>query len=111
MRKQPFLLSVLAVCSLLFSACTVGLNKNSRAKFAEIKVQFVEVNHNLSGFKEGIEDLNEKLDTLNKNLVDLKTILSANMDKLNPAELVATLKRIAGALEALNIKAGKVLGD
>lgn len=109
MRKISFLFLVFLVCSFL-CACTVGLNKNARAKFAEIKVQTVELNHNMSGLKETFEDINEKLETLNKTFAELKAMLSANLDKLKPEELLIVLKRLADAMEALNIKAGKVLG-
>ncbi len=104
MRKRSFvLISVLLVCSFILCGCAVGLNSKAREQFSEL-------NESVKESKEELQGLKVELEALNKNLADLKTILSTNLDKLDLAELAAIMKRIADALEALNSKAQKVLG-
>ena len=71
---------------LVFCSCSIGLNKASKEKIAEIQQQINELNHNFKSMKEQTKALNE-------NLKELKIVLG----------------RLADVMESINKKAEAVL--
>lgn len=88
MRKKWLLIMPLL---LVFSACSVGLNKPSMRKVQDIQRQINELNRNFENVRQEIQTLNNNLDELKGAITRLADVLESINKRLG---ITLTIKNL-----------------